>query len=307
MHPLIRNGNIYHYWRPDAAHLHDIPYEGFRLDERPQVFLANLGAGSVTTGTHRYKIAALDAGGTTKCGDPSATVTTDTASNGKVAVILPELPDSATGFAIYRTEAAGSTFKLVATAITGSATGPTVYIDDVADGALGATEPGSNTTTTPLVDPTLVSARISALTAGPDCDYLVAYFVCGYRWIELAGAANNALLFVPGTFTGGLGIGVYPHDPEGYEWAETDTPSGALTIPSFSSDWSALEALLDAADALDMPVTIEYGSDADPNGYTVTCSPAGGTAAALSATSKASLALNVCKVLLTVVHDVDWF
>jgi len=301
MHPLIRAQNVYHYWRPWAPKLYDIPGEGQRLDEPPVVSLLSE-AGNVTTGTHRYKIA-IEGGtsGKTKCGDPSRTITTDTASAGKVAITIGTTPSSRS-VSLYRTEAGGTTYKLVAAGIACSNVWPTVYIDNVADGALGADEPASNNASPAINDPPIVADIIAALTAGEDTDYLVAYWVLGYRWTLMAGAGNNTLLLVPGSYTG---TQAYPLDPY-LLWEPTDTPVAAISIPEFSSDWAAMEALLDAAEALDFPVTIEYGSATAPNDFQVTCEPAGATAISLAATTKADLPLNVCKVLLTAVFNVDW-
>ena len=118
----------------------------------PTAALANLGAGLVTSGTHSYKITALDAGGETLPTSASAVVTTATATNGKVYITVPTFVTGQTGANVYRTATgdAGDYLLVNSSPITSAGD----YLDNVADGSLGAAAPSSNTTTTPLTDPT---------------------------------------------------------------------------------------------------------------------------------------------------------
>lgn len=126
---------------------------------KPTVALANLGAGLITNGTHSYKITLLDAGGATLPSPASSVLTTATATNGKVLVTIPAFVTGQTGANVYRTVAGNAGNYLLVNATPILAAGG--YTDNIADGSLGAAAPASNTTTTPLVDPT--GAAVAAL------------------------------------------------------------------------------------------------------------------------------------------------
>ena len=126
---------------------------------KPTAAIANAGAGLVTSGAHSYKITFTGVAGETLPSPASAAVTTDTATNGKVSVTIPNLPDQAVAVNVYRT-VAGDTgdYKLVNATPIGT-TGQ--YIDNVADGSLGASAPVANDTSPAVVDPT--DACVAAL------------------------------------------------------------------------------------------------------------------------------------------------
>jgi len=307
MYPLLRNQGLYQINRPEAATLYGIPYYGFRLDERPVVSLVQA-AGNITSGTHRWKLTYVDAGGETTPGDPSKTITTDTAATGQVVIHIPEFPTGATHCNVYRTEAAGTTYKLVNAAPLAAATYEFgIYIDNIADASLGAAAPGSNTTTTPIIDPPVLETRVAALTAGADTDYLVSYFVADWRWTEL-GTGNNTLLFVPGAFTSDSGATYdWPYNPQNRPWVYTDTPVAAVTLPSYSTEWDGLDDLLEKAKEKYMIITIAWGKDVTgvPK-YQIVCTPAGGTTLTTNTEVRADVPLEVCKLLLRTVHDIDF-
>lgn len=307
------------YWTPNAPYLDGVPFEGRGLDpSRPEVYLITA-AGLVTTGAHRYKIAWITASGTTLCGDYSRLITTDTASTGQVAIVkplfpggtaAPTFPTNSSGWNIYRTEAGGSTYKLLNAA---PLTTQTVYIDNLADASLGAAEPGSNTSVT-MNDPTLLSTSVSALTNGSTTDYLIAYFLMQYRWTLLSGASNNAMVLVPGawTTTGGTTTYKWPHVPQGREWDPSATASSTITIPSYSSDWEAMRDAIWIANSvyIDVQINLTHAPAVAPPSHFITVTPEGGTVlneTVLFADRDLGVPLTVCKMLLTAVHDPDWF
>ncbi len=308
MFNLLRRANVYQIYRPEAAILYGIPYYGFRLDERPQVSLVRAN-GNITSGTHRWKLTFVDGGGETTAGDASKTLTTNTTGYGQVAINIPEFPTGATHCNVYRTEAAGTTYKLVNAAPLALADYEYgVYIDNVADGSLGAAAPGSNTTSTPIIDPPVLATRVAALTAGSDTDYLVCYFVADWRWIELSTGGNNALLFVPGDFNSDSSATYdWPYNPQNRPWDETDTATAQVTLPSYSTDWDGLDDLLEKAKNKYMPITIAWGEDvAGVLKYVITCTPDGGTTISTDTVTRADVPLEVCKLLLRTVHDPDF-
>lgn len=106
--------------------------------------LAGAGAGNVTTGTHSYKIVIVKPSGYTLPSAASGIVSTDTTTDGKVNVSRTggSLPTGWT-WDIYRTVAGNAApWKLV---ISGLAAGVTTYLDNIADGSLGASAPASST------------------------------------------------------------------------------------------------------------------------------------------------------------------
>jgi hypothetical protein len=107
--------------------------------------LAGVGAGLVTTGAHSYKIVFNKPTGHTIPSAKSGVVTTDTSTNGKVNVSRTggALPTGWT-WDIYRT-VTGDTgaWKLVNP--TPLAASVTSYLDNIADGSLGADAPSTST------------------------------------------------------------------------------------------------------------------------------------------------------------------
>ena len=103
--------------------------------------------GSVTLGTHSYKITFVTANGETTGGTTSSQVNVTTGGTQTVPLTaIPTGPAGTTKRSIYRT-VAGDTgaYKLVATLNDNSTT---TFNDTVADGSLGASAPVSNTATT---------------------------------------------------------------------------------------------------------------------------------------------------------------
>lgn len=103
--------------------------------------LAGLGAGNVNSGVHYYKITFVSASGESSGGATSNSVTT-TAGNGQVALSsIPLGIDGTTARKIYRTEAGGTSYKLLATL---SDNTTTTYADNIADGSLTDAIPTTN-------------------------------------------------------------------------------------------------------------------------------------------------------------------
>lgn len=129
--------------------------------DAPTVALAGAGAGNVDNGAHRYLVVFGTADGKTQGGTVSAAVTVaDKTVNGKVALSAIPLGGSMVTYReIYRTAAGGSTYLLLATIADNTTT---TYTDNIADSALGAGAPTANTTTEPLLNILIASARRAA-------------------------------------------------------------------------------------------------------------------------------------------------
>jgi uncharacterized phiE125 gp8 family phage protein len=114
----------------------------------PIAALAGTGAGNVDNGVHRYRVTFVTADGETDGGDISAAVTVaDKNVNGQISITTISLGGSfVVARNLYRTMANGSSYFLVA-AIANNTT--TVFIDTVADSALGVGIPSTNTTGDP--------------------------------------------------------------------------------------------------------------------------------------------------------------
>jgi uncharacterized phiE125 gp8 family phage protein len=114
----------------------------------PIIALAGVGAGNVDNGVHRYRLTFVTADGETDGGDVSAIVTVaDKTVNGKVSLTaIPVGGTAVTARKIYRTVAGGSVYLLLTT-LNDNAT--VVYVDNIADAALGAAVPSVNTTRDP--------------------------------------------------------------------------------------------------------------------------------------------------------------
>lgn len=147
-------------------------------------------AGNVTAGAHRYLATFVTADGETEAGTVSASVTVaDAAVNGKVELTAIPLGGSlVTSRKLYRTAAGGSTYLLLATIANNTAT---VYTDNIADASLGAGAPATNTTTDPVLNILIASARAHAeqelgrRLVTQTRDYYFRAFPCGYlSWRE---------------------------------------------------------------------------------------------------------------------------
>lgn len=100
--------------------------------------------GNVTNGTHRWLATFTSALGETEAGAGTAEITVaNNAVNGRVELTaIPIGPLLTTSRKLYRTEAGGTVYKLLATLADNTTT---VYTDNLADAALGAVAPSTNT------------------------------------------------------------------------------------------------------------------------------------------------------------------
>lgn len=116
----------------------------------PAVALAGAGAGNLSNGAYRYRLTFVTADGETDGGDISAAVTvSNNTLNGRVSVTnIPIGGSRVTSRKLYRTVAGGSTYLLLETIANNTAT---TYTDNVADAALGAGVPTSNSTQDPEI------------------------------------------------------------------------------------------------------------------------------------------------------------
>lgn len=125
----------------------------------PTVALASPAvAGNVDDGAHRYRVTFVTADGETEGGTVSGAVTvSDKTVNGKVELTaIPTGGSAVTSRKIYRTAAAGSTYLFLATLANNTTT---VYTDNIADSALGAEAPSTNSTEDPELVRAIQSAR----------------------------------------------------------------------------------------------------------------------------------------------------
>lgn len=124
----------------------------------PTVALAGGGAGNVDNGAHRYRVTFVTADGETDGGVVSSAVTVaDKTANGKVAVsAIPTGGSVVTSRKLYRTQAGGSAYLLLATIADNTTT---TYTDNIADASLGAGCPTTNTTADPELNRLIKSAR----------------------------------------------------------------------------------------------------------------------------------------------------
>lgn len=149
-------------------------------------------AGNVDDGTHSYKLTEITAAGETEPTAKSNVVTVaNKAVNGKITVTLPTKSSSAvTAFGLYRTVAGDAgAWKLVANDISPDAA---TYLDNVADGSLGANAPSSNTTGTVLFDVPLTANQADS---GPKLDRPID--IEGVLSVEVvSGAVTGALFYL---------------------------------------------------------------------------------------------------------------
>lgn len=117
--------------------------------------------GNVNDGSHRYLATFVTATGETHAGVISAAVTvSDKDVNGQVSLTaIPVGGSLVTARKIYRTAANGTDFKLLATIANNTGT---TYTDNVADADLGAGAPTANTTSDPVLNMLITSARREA-------------------------------------------------------------------------------------------------------------------------------------------------
>lgn len=117
-------------------------------------------AGALSAGVYRYVGVFRNADGHTQAGTISASVTVAVpGTNGKISLTaLPVGGSLMTYLDIYRTVADGTTYLFVVALANGTAT----YTDNIADSALGAAAPSTNTTSDPLLNVLIASARATA-------------------------------------------------------------------------------------------------------------------------------------------------
>lgn len=115
-------------------------------------------AGNVDNGAHRYCATFVTADGETQAGAISAAVTVaDKTTNGKVSLTAIPLGGAlVTSRKLYRTAAGGSTYLLLTTIADNTTT---TYTDNIADSALGAEAPATNSTGDPELAGLATSAR----------------------------------------------------------------------------------------------------------------------------------------------------
>ena len=132
-----------------TEYLWDVDEAGFFVeDENPSACtaaLAGTGAGNLSNGDYTYKITFITATGESELGSVSNTVTVvDNGVDGQISLTnIPTGNAYVTNRNIYRTEAGGSTYKLVGSVEDNTTT---IYTDNVADGSLGSEGPSINTT-----------------------------------------------------------------------------------------------------------------------------------------------------------------
>jgi hypothetical protein len=167
--------------------------------------LAGLGAGLLSNGVYKYKVTLVNALGETTGGTASAgTTIADKTTDGQIA--LTAIPTGAAGTTarrLYRTVHDGSTYKFLVE-IAGNLT--TIYTDNIADAALGANEPGWNTTGAQqgTADPTCPGRTLTG--TGPRTSNWVLATPTGRSWYSPCGLADpvgNINEWVA-TFFGGL-------------------------------------------------------------------------------------------------------
>jgi len=107
--------------------------------------LAGAGAGNLDNDVYSYKVTFVTAIGETEAGTVSNEITVvDNGTDGQIDLSgIPTGNSLVTSRKIYRTEGGGSTYLLLTTL---SDNTTTIYRDNIADGALGATAPTSNDT-----------------------------------------------------------------------------------------------------------------------------------------------------------------
>lgn len=130
--------------------------------QAPTVALASPAApGNVDDGVHRYRVTFVTADGETDGGVISDAVTVaDQGVNGQVELTAIPLGGAAvTARKLYRTEAGGSDYLLLATIADNSTT---TYTDNIADSSLGAAVPTTNTTEDPELVRNIQSVRREA-------------------------------------------------------------------------------------------------------------------------------------------------
>lgn len=138
----------------------------YRHLPRPTGFSAALAspaaAGNVEDGAHMYAVVFYNGVGNGSISDVMTVTVADKTVNGKVDLVLPLGPTGTTGRKIYRTAAAGSALKLLATVANNTAT---TYLDNIADSSLGAGITSANTAGATVLAATVKFSRAAATSA----------------------------------------------------------------------------------------------------------------------------------------------
>lgn len=114
----------------------------------PRIITAALASpatpGNINNGAHRWLATFTSMLGETMAGEVSAEITiANNAVNGRVELTaIPTGPDMTSSRKLYRTEAGGTVYKLLATIANNTTT---AYTDNIADASLGAAAPSVNT------------------------------------------------------------------------------------------------------------------------------------------------------------------
>ena len=127
----------------------------------PSVAMAGQGTGLVTNGVHRYCVTFVTSVGETSSGVITGQLNVvNNAVDGKVNITnIPLGGSQVTARKIYRTLAGGTTLFLLTTLNDNTTT---TFLDNVADGSLGAQAPAANTTADPEISGWITSARLLA-------------------------------------------------------------------------------------------------------------------------------------------------
>jgi uncharacterized phiE125 gp8 family phage protein len=143
------------------AHLRLDTEDGEIAPTAPAAALAGTGAGNLSNGAYRYRVTFVTADGETEGGDITGAVSVaDNATNGQIALTAIPLGGAyVTSRKIYRTEADGSDYLLLATIADNTTT---TYNDNIADGSLGAAAPVTNTTEDPYLNTLIGVVRHTA-------------------------------------------------------------------------------------------------------------------------------------------------
>lgn len=140
-------------------------------------------AGNVDNGVHSYKITCTVGGIESLASVSSNAVTVvDKSSNGKVTLTLPLGPTGTTKRSIYRTEAGGAAYKLVAEQ--GDNT-TTTYLDNTADSGLTTALPAQTKTNTPRVSQLLGNNELYLIKNEPSA-YQTSALERPRHWIDNA-------------------------------------------------------------------------------------------------------------------------
>lgn len=164
-------------------------------------------AGLVTDGAHFYAVVPYNGVGNGAQSDVITVTVADKTTNGKVLLNIPIGPTGTTGRKIYRSDAAGSALKLLATVANNV---DTTYLDNIADASLGAAIGTGNVAGATVLTGTVKLSRAAATSADavnvdePIAGTLAAgvadtiYPPCMYTTRALTGASSGALV---GLFT----------------------------------------------------------------------------------------------------------